>query len=215
MVVLYPLNSLLFRIRWHHLDRVPARGGVILAVNHNSYADTIFMARCVWQAGRIPRFLIKSGIFSRPVVGRAMSGAGQIPVYRGSADAAQSLQDAKDALDRGECVIIYPEGTITTDPDWWPMRAKTGVARLALLAPQVPVVPIGQYGTQFAIDTKHRRLRPFPRKPASASVGPAVDLDAYRGQAPSTDLLRKMTDEIMRAVTAEVAAIRGEQPPVR
>jgi 1-acyl-sn-glycerol-3-phosphate acyltransferase len=215
VVVLYPLNSALFRIRWHHLDRIPARGGVILAVNHNSYADTIFMARCVWQAGRIPRFLIKSGVFSKPVIGRAMTGARQIPVYRASADAALSLQDAKTALDDGECVIIYPEGTLTSDPDWWPMRGKTGVARLALMAPDAPVVPVGQYGTQFTLDSRRRRFRPFPRKTASASVGAPVDLSAYRGRAPSAELLRAVTDDIMAAVTVQVAAVRGEQRPPR
>lgn len=213
VVVLYPLDGMLFRIKWHHLDRMPAKGGVIVAVNHNSYADTILMARCIWQTGRIPRFLIKSGVFSKPVVGAVMRGAGQIPVYRGTTDAARSLQDAKAALDRGECVIIYPEGTITRDPDWWPMRAKTGIARLALLAPDAPVIPLGQWGAQFTLDTRHRHFRPIPRKPAGASVGPPVDLAAFHGQEPTSETLRKMTDEIMRAVTAEVAELRGEQPP--
>jgi 1-acyl-sn-glycerol-3-phosphate acyltransferase len=213
VLVLYPLNSMVFRINFRHLDRIPATGGVILAINHNSYADTIFMARLVWQSGRIPRFLIKSGLFHKPVIGAVLRGAAQIPVSRGTADAAQSLHAAKEALERGECIIIYPEGTITNDPQWWPMRAKTGIARLALLAPDVPIIPIGQWGTQFVLDTRHRRLRLVPRHPAIASVGAPVDLSAFRGREPSTDLHRQMTDEIMRAVTAELATLRAEQPP--
>jgi 1-acyl-sn-glycerol-3-phosphate acyltransferase len=212
VIVLYPLSSMLLRVRFRNLERVPATGSVIIAANHNSYADTIFMARLVWQAGRIPRFLIKSSLFSTPLVRTVLRSTRQIPVNRGTADAAQSLHEAKAALDRGECVIIYPEGTITSDPDWWPMRAKTGVARLALMAPDVPVLPVGQWGTQFMLDIRHRRFRPIPRKPATASVGPAVDLSAYRGAEPAADLLRRMTDEIMRAITAELADLRAASP---
>ena len=63
VVIIYPLVSAFFKIRWHHLDRMPARGGVLVAVNHISQADTTTMARLIWQSGRIPRFLIKSGVF--------------------------------------------------------------------------------------------------------------------------------------------------------
>ena len=213
VIVLYPLNSMLFRIRFPNLERIPETGGVIIAANHNSYADTIFMARLVWQAGRIPRFLIKSSLFDIPGMRALLRRTRQIPVNRGSADAAQSLHEAKAALDRGECVIIYPEGTITRDPDWWPMRAKTGVARLALMAPDVPVLPVAQWGTQFVLDIRRRRFRPLPRKTATASVGQPVDLSAYSGSEPTADLLRRMTDEIMAAVTAELADVRGEPVP--
>jgi 1-acyl-sn-glycerol-3-phosphate acyltransferase len=213
VVVLYPISSMLLRVRYRHLERVPAEGGVILAPNHNSYADTIFMARLAWQAGRLPRFLIKNSLFVKPGLRIVLRSTHQIPVNRGAVDAAQSLHEAKAALDRGECVIIYPEGTITSDPDWWPMRAKTGVARLALMAPDVPVLPVAQWGTQFLLDTRRRRFRPFPRKTATASVGPAVDLSAYRGAEPTAELLRRMTDEIMRAVTVELAELRGEPVP--
>jgi 1-acyl-sn-glycerol-3-phosphate acyltransferase len=213
VVVLYPISSALLRIRYRHLERVPETGGVIIAANHNSYADTIFMARLAWQAGRLPRFLIKSTLFTKPGLRILLGSTHQIPVNRGSADAARSLDAAKAALDRGECVIIYPEGTITPDPDWWPMRAKTGVARLALMAPDVPVLPVGQWGTQFLLDTRHRRFRPIPRKTASASVGEPLDLSGFRGAEPTADLLRRMTDEIMRAVTEELAELRGEPAP--
>jgi 1-acyl-sn-glycerol-3-phosphate acyltransferase len=213
VIVLYPISSALLRIRYRHLERVPETGGVIIAANHNSYADTIFMARLVWQAGRLPRFLIKSSLFTKPGVRIVLHRTRQIPVNRGTADAARSLHAAKAALDRGECVIIYPEGTITPDPKWWPMRAKTGVARLALMAPDVPVLPVGQWGTQFLLDTRQRRFRPIPRKAASASVGEPVDLSGFRGAEPTADLLRRMTDEIMRAITAELADLRGEPVP--
>jgi 1-acyl-sn-glycerol-3-phosphate acyltransferase len=213
VIMIYPFDGLLFKIRFANLDRIPARGGVILAVNHLSYIDTLVMARLTWASGRIPRFLIKSSLFDKPVIGTLFRGAGQIPVHRGTNDAQLSLRDAKSALDRGECVVIYAEGTITRDPDWWPMQAKTGVARLALMAPDAAVVPIGQWGAQFTFDSLRMRFRPFPRKPARASVAPPLDLSRFRGAEPDATVLRELTDEIMTAVRVEVARLRGERPP--
>ncbi|MCW2525341.1 MAG: plsC [Pseudonocardiales bacterium] len=214
VVLLVPLDSLLFKIDWRHQDRIPEKGGVLLVVNHLSYIDTILMARLVWSSGRIPRFLIKSGVFSKPIVGRVMKGSGQIPVHRGTSDAQKSLRDGAEALQRGECVIIYAEGTITQDPEWWPMQAKTGVARLALMAPDALVIPIGQWGPQFSFNSRARKFRPFPRKPSLASIGEPLDLDRFRGDdSPGQLTLRRMTDAIMEGVRDQVALLRGETAP--
>ena len=142
-----------------------------------------------------------------------MTGAGQIPVYRGSTDAHKSLMASVEALRRGECVVIYAEGTITRDPDWWPMQGKTGIARLALSVPETPVIPIGQWGAQFTLDSGRRRFRPFPRQTALASVGDPVDLRRFYEAEPSALVLREMTSAIMSAVRDEVAELRGEPAP--
>jgi 1-acyl-sn-glycerol-3-phosphate acyltransferase len=208
VIILYPLDAVFFKLRWHRLDRIPATGPVILAVNHNSQADTAAMARLVWQSGRIPRFLIKSGVFGWPIVGRVMKGAGQIPVYRNTKDADGALRDATRALQRGECVIIYPEGTITHEPDYLPMQGRTGVARLALSNPDVPVIPVGHWGAQHTLG-RRGRFRPVPRKRLHGHVGDAVDLSTFHGTEPSKEALRKMTDEIMRAVSEQVELARS------
>jgi 1-acyl-sn-glycerol-3-phosphate acyltransferase len=214
VIVVYPLVSLLFRRRWRGLDRIPATGPAIVAVNHISYADPLIFARFIWDAGRVPRYLAKASLFTLPFpLGRIVTGAGQIPVHRETADAAQALQAAVDALRRGEVVLIYPEGTVTRDPDFWPMQAKTGVARLALLAPGVPVVPVGQWGAQHFLDVYSRRFRPFPRKRITISAGAPVDLSDFAGSAPSSAVLHEMTDRIMLSIRDLVAEIRGEQPP--
>lgn len=212
VVLSYPITTAFFRLRWRNVDRMPATGGVLVAVNHISQADTLTMARLVWHSGRIPRFLIKHTVFGWPVLGRIMGGAGQLPVYRQSEHAADSLRDATKALQRGECVVIYPEGTITNDPDYWPMQAKTGVARLALSCPDVPVVPVGQWGAHRTLG-RRGRFRPIPRHRHEASVGEPLNLDRYRQAAPTGETLRAMTDEIMAAITSEVEQLRGETRP--
>ena len=214
VVILYPLDALLFRIRWRHLERIPApeSGGVIIAINHVSIIDTVLMARLVWQSGRVPRFLVKSGMFHTAVIGAVMRGAKQIPVYRGTADASQSLRDAVTALENGEAVVIYPEGTITKDPEQWPMQAKTGIARLVLLSPGTPVVPVGQWGAQRRPSA--RWWNHLGRRRAGASIGQPLDLSRYRGKEPTAEILREITDVIMEAVRVQVAELRGEPAPV-
>jgi 1-acyl-sn-glycerol-3-phosphate acyltransferase len=213
VVVLFPIDSLLFRIRWHHLERMtpPSEGGVIIAINHVSHVDTVLMARFVWQSGRVPRFMIKAGLFDKPILGQIMTGAGQIPVQRGTTDAASSLDDAVTALERGEAVVIYPEGTTTKDPANWPMEGKTGIARLVLLCPDIPVVPVGQWGAQKRTGLSFERF--LKRRTCEASVGEPLDLSPFRGAEPEAATLREITDTIMSAVRDEVAVLRGEPAP--
>jgi 1-acyl-sn-glycerol-3-phosphate acyltransferase len=213
VVVLYPLDGLLFRIRWLGLDRMPppGTGGVIIAMNHLSHIDTILMARLVWQAGRIPRFLVKSGLFHTFGLSVIVKGARQIPVYRGTQDAAASVREAVVALEQGEAVVFYPEGTITKDPAQWPMQGRTGIARLVLLTPDVPVIPVGQWGAQLRPSLPW--WRKLGRRHVAASVGEPVDLARFRGCEPTSETLREMTDVIMDAVREQVAAVRGEPAP--
>jgi 1-acyl-sn-glycerol-3-phosphate acyltransferase len=212
--VIYPLDTVLFKLRWRGTEHVPQTGGVLMVANHVSYIDPIVFARFVWDCGRVPRFLAKASLFDAFFVGRVMGGAGQIPVHRGGADARSSLRDGVAALERGECVCIYPEGTVTRDPDWWPMLSKTGVARLALAA-DVPVVPVAQWGPQQSVDWYAKKFRLFPRKTAVCQAGPAVDLSAYRGRPVTTDLLREVTDVLMAAVRDLLGEVRGETPPAK
>lgn len=212
VMVIYPFDGLLFKLRWRGTEHVPKSGGVILVANHLSYADPLPFVRFVWDSGRIPRILVKAGLFRSKLTGPVMRGAAQIPVHRGSTGAGDSLRDAVAALERGEAVCIYPEGTVTRDPDWWPMQAKTGVARLALQT-DVPVVPIAQWGAQFFYDRYNHKLSLLPRKRIQISAGPPVDLSEHRGKPVTADLLREVTDVIMRAVREELGTIREQTPP--
>ncbi len=213
VVIIWPLVPVFFKVRWRGQEHLPATGGVLVATNHVSYADPLVFARYIWDSGRVPRFLAKEELFRVFFVGRMLTGAAQIPVSRGSAEAEQSLQHAVAALERGECVCIYPEGTVTRDPEFWPMAARTGVARLALTA-DVPVVPVAQWGPQRSVDVYRRRFRLLPRQEAHCVAGPPVDLSAYRGRPLTAELLREVTDVIMTGIRDQLALLRNEPAPV-
>jgi 1-acyl-sn-glycerol-3-phosphate acyltransferase len=207
-----PPTTVLFRRTYRDIERVPETGPAIVVINHVSYIDPLLVIRFVYDSGRVPRFLAKSGLFKIFIFGRILRGTGQIPVYRGTVEAGESLRDAEAALKADDVVVIYPEGTVTRDKDWWPMRAMTGAARLAL-STDVPVIPVAQWGAQYSVDWYARRFRPFPRKKVVFQAGPPVDLSQFRGKPLTSGLLREATDHIMRAVRDQLAAIREETPP--
>jgi 1-acyl-sn-glycerol-3-phosphate acyltransferase len=212
VVLIKPTVALLFKTRWRGSEHLPRSGGAIVVSNHVSQADFATLAVYVWDSGRIPRFLIKHSLFRIFGVGRLLRGAKQIPVVRGSSAARQSLDEAVAALGRGECVCIYPEGTVTRDPAFWPMQPRTGVARLAL-STDAPVVPVAQWGPQLALDVERHKIRPFPRREAWCVAGPPIDLSAYRDRPLTAELLREVTDLIMGKVRDQLAEVRGEPAP--
>lgn len=193
------------------LDRIPREGGIILAANHVSVADPFAIALFVDQAGRRPRFMAKASLFRIPVAGALLRGLGQIPVHRYTADAKLSLSAAADAVRSGEIVVIYPEGTTTHDSDYWPMQARTGVARLAIET-GAPVVPVGQWGSQEFLG-RRGRFRPFPRKTLHVRAGAPVPLHAWSGAKMDAQTLRECTDAIMTEITTLVAQIRELPAP--
>jgi 1-acyl-sn-glycerol-3-phosphate acyltransferase len=208
----YPLCRGLSRRENKGTERIPRQGGALLVMNHVSHIDPMFDAVFVHKLRRVPRFLAKESLFRPFLVRQVMYGSGQIPVYRGSADAKDSLRDANAALVDGKLVVIYPEGTITKQPEGWPMYARTGVARLAL-ENDVPVLPVARWGTREILDGYHRKFRPFPRHDVTTVVGEPVDLSAYRGQPATTQVLREVTDLLMAEVVKLVAQVRGATPP--
>lgn len=198
---------------WHNQDKIPADGGCIIAANHISYVDPFALGLYVLEAGRTPMYLAKSSLFEHPLTKRIFIGANQIPVYRGTADASNALSAAVESLKRGDCLLIYPEGSATRDPDCWPMKARTGVARLALET-GVPVIPVAQWGPQkiWKYKAKLPNVRP-PRKQVSLTAGDPIDLSAYLGRPIDNDLLHEVTEVIMARITELLMTLRGGNPP--
>lgn len=211
--IVRPILMLLTKRDWHGTEHLPPVGtGVVMAPNHLSHIDPFTFAHFLWDNGRAPRFLGKESVFRIPVLGRIVAACGQIPVYRDSTDAVHAFSAAVAAVDRGECVGIYPEGTITRDPQLWPMTGKSGAARVALQT-GCDVIPVAQWGPQELLPPYGSRPRPFPRKTVRVTAGPPVDLDDLRGKPITKELLQEATDRILDAITAELAKIRGEEPP--
>lgn len=208
-----PFLALVGRRVWSGGEYLPRDTGFIAVANHISTLDPLSVGHFLHDNGAPPRFLAKAELFRVPVLGAIFRGADQIPVERGTNRAGNSLEAAQKALEKGECVMIFPEGTLTDDPDLWPMRAKTGVARLAL-ATGKPVVPIAQWGTQDVIPPdKSRLILSRKRRSLHVVAGPAVDLSEYLGKPVTSRVLREVTDLIMGEVTALLSQVRGEQPP--
>lgn len=201
------------RHTWQGAEHIPATGGAIVAANHLSQTDPLVLAHFVYNAGRVPHFLTKASVLSAPVIGRPLRATGQIPVRRGTLDAVKALDEAVAAVDDGHLVVVYPEGTTTRDPDFWPMHARTGVARLAL-ATGAPVIPVAQWGAQRLQDPVAHRVRPRPRTPVTVLAGPPMDLSDWRRRTdPDRAELAALADSIMERVRELLADIRGEQPP--
>ncbi len=209
-----PAVSLLAKIRFHHEEKLPRTGSYVLAVNHNSEFDPLVVAVGVWRLGRAPRFMAKESLFRIPVLGAAMRATGMVPVARSSssASAKQTLTAARDIAADGRGVIVYPEGTLTRDPDLWPMRGKTGAVRLALES-GVPLIPAVQWGVQ-EIMPRYGKLRLFPfRKPVDIVFGDPIDLSDFVGHEREASQLAKATDIVMARLSEMLGELRGETPP--
>lgn len=201
------------RRRWSGTEHLPTAGGFLVAANHVSMIDPLTLALYLWDNGHAPKILAKDSLFSVPVVGRVLAASGQIPVRRGTAEAGHSLAAAEDALRAGDCVVVFPEGTLTRDPDLWPMVGRTGVARLAL-ATRVPVVPVAQWGAQDLLARYGKVLRPVPRKTVTVVAGPPVVLDDLYDRVLDAAVLREATDRVTDAITGLLEGVRGEPAPV-
>jgi 1-acyl-sn-glycerol-3-phosphate acyltransferase len=160
-------------------------------------------------AGRRPRFLAKRELFDNWLVGAALRGAGQIPVDRGSGDRTP-LDAAVRALEGGEVVVVYPEGTTTTtNEDFSPGKGKTGAVRLALQT-GVPILPVATWGGQYVWRKAGRQSLAFGR-PIWLRAGDPVDLGT-RDEEPSAREVRALTNDLMRRLTELTAALGARYP---
>jgi 1-acyl-sn-glycerol-3-phosphate acyltransferase len=199
---------------WRYQNKVPQTGGVIFVANHISNADPLAVGQFLAFSGRWPRFLAKASVFKIPVVGRIIAACGQIPVQRDSEKSKDALIAAAQAIEQGRALVIYPEGTITRDPDLWPMRGKTGAARLAFTT-GCPVVPIGQWGAQELMPGRTPRFpKLFPRKTLRLAAGDLVSFDDLLQKPVTAATLDEATTRIMDAITVLVAELREATPPV-
>ena len=198
---------------WEGAHHIPKTGGCIVASNHASNIDPITLAQYIYvEAGRGPSILAKDSLWKNPVLRKVMNATRMIPVHRNTAGAGNSLSSAIKALNAGQCIAIFPEGTHTKNKDLWPMRGKTGVARLAL-ATGVPVIPVAQWGVHDVLPQGAKFPKLFPRKKVWLKAGPAIDLAALVADKEESEAIVEGTAIVMREITELLAQLRAEEPP--
>lgn len=200
---------------WIDGEKIPATGGCVIALNHVSHIDPLMAAHFIYDHGRLPRYLAKSGLFSNKALGAFLRAVGQIPVKRLSSDARGAYAAAVAAVNKGECVVVYPEGTLTRDPGLWPMTGKSGAARIAMET-SCPVIPVAHWGVQDILAPYAAVPHLVPRKTVTFKAGDPVPLDDLRtahDASPETRFVTEATDRIMTAITDLLEDIRGSNAP--
>jgi 1-acyl-sn-glycerol-3-phosphate acyltransferase len=198
-----------FNWRFEGLEHVPPEGPTLIAANHISYFDPLAHAYFLVKSHRIPRYLAKSELYEQWLLKRVLEGAHQIKVIRGSGDTSP-VDNARKALNHGECVVIYPESTVTHNPDFSPMQGKTGIARLTL-ATGVPVLPIAVWGSQHVWQKDGARSLKFGR-PIWLKGGPAMDFSQYADGVNDEDTLHTVTGHVMDELARLVVDLRSRYP---
>ncbi len=206
-----PALNLLMGKDWQGMEKLPS-GGYIVVSNHVTELDPLAVAHAVYMGGNTPHFLAKDSLFKVPVLGGLLRGLKQIPVIRDQRESHKSLEIAREVLQEGGAIIIYPEGTLTRDPELWPMRAKSGAARLAL-STGAPVIPITHWGVQDFLPPYAKAPRLLPRKRYRLVVGDPVELDDLRAKPLGRRVLAEATERIEDSLSAGVAQLRGEAAP--
>ena len=208
-----PILNLVGRREWRGVENIPKIGAAIAVCNHISYVDPLVFTHFLYDNGRAPRYLGKASLFKLPIIGRVLSGTGQIPVERETSGASNSLVHAIALLKSGHLLGVYPEGTLTRDENYWPMKAKTGIARLAILT-QVPVIPCAQWGAQKLLPAYSKKLKLFPRAKFQVVAGSPLEFSKWKGRVEDPVALEEATAYVMSAVTRLLEQLRGESAPL-
>jgi 1-acyl-sn-glycerol-3-phosphate acyltransferase len=210
-----PIFGAMVKLKIKPGSTLPAEGPFILAPNHYSEIDPIVMGVVVWKMHRTPRFLAKASLFRVPALGWLLRFTGQIPVEReAGAKLGEPLQAATRLAERGQGVIVYPEGTLTRDENLWPMEGKSGAVRMAL-EQGIPLYPAAHWGTHHWMGHYAKKIRLFPRTTINVVLGDPMDLSKYQGKPVTREVLSEATAELMTRIAALVGSLRGEKPPAQ
>lgn len=194
------------------MEHIPKSGPAIVASNHVSYADVLFLSQFLFVNGRAPRYIGKKSLFDIPFIGRILYAAGQIPVDRQSQDASKALDHAIASLNAGHLIGVYPEGTLTRDENLWPMVAKTGIARLAIIT-ETPVIPVVAWNMHKVLPPYSKRVHIWPKTKVIFRAGEPIDLSRWYGKFDEQEALAEATAHVMKTLTVMLEEIRGESAP--
>ncbi|WP_417564547.1 lysophospholipid acyltransferase family protein [Microbacterium sp.] len=212
--IVVPILGVFARIEIRGAEKLPRTGPFVLAVNHHSEIDPLIVAAAVWRIGRAPRFMAKESLFRVPVLGWALRATGMVPVARAATAAAarETIKHSRELVEHGRGVIVYPEGTLTRDPDLWPMRGKSGAVRLAMSG-EIPLIPMAQWGAQDLMP-RYGKLRLWPlRKHMIVLVGDPIDMSEFVRTRSQPATIGRATTKTMDAVAELLSQLRGTPAP--
>ncbi len=210
--VLIPIFELFIKFVIVDGEKVPKSGAFVLSPNHLTNLDPVIVGRVIWKLGRAPRFLAKSSLFTVPFLGWLLRESGQVPVERtGMVRGSDPLAAGELIAKNGLAVVVYPEGSLTRDPEYWPMRGKYGAVRMALEV-GVPLIPVAHWGDQKILPPYSGGFHPFPRTPVTVKFGDPVDLSKFAGKPVDSAMLQEATGLLMQAITDLLGELRGETP---
>ena len=208
-----PLLKIISKPVWRGVENIPRSGPMIAICNHISYVDPLIFAHFLYGNGRAVRFLGKASLFRLPVIGWVLRRAGQVPVEREvKGSSAVVLSHAVAFLEGGHCLGIYPEGTLTHDKDHWPMVAKTGLARIAVLT-KAPVIPCAQWGAMEILAPYSKLPKLWPRTKVTVIAGKPLDFSPWYGKEDDHAAMVEATAYAMSAITHLLEQARGESAP--
>ncbi|HEY4898794.1 MAG TPA: lysophospholipid acyltransferase family protein [Candidatus Nanopelagicaceae bacterium] len=211
--ILIPLVKLISKRDWRGTQNIPRSGPMIAISNHISYVDPLILTYFLYNNGRAVRFLGKASLFKLPIIGWILRHAEQVPVEREiKGTAAVALPHAIAFLNAGHCLGVYPEGTLTRDEKLWPMRAKTGLARLAVMT-KAPVIPCAQWGAQEILEPYSKVPKFWPRTKVTVLAGQPLDFSPWFGKEDDHLAMVQATEYAMAAITSLLEEIRGESAP--
>ena len=207
-----PFLLLVGRYRVQNVERLPTSGPFIMAANHITDFDPLVTAYTLWHHGRVPHYLAKASLFKAPVIGWAFRVTGQVAVERAARGQQGTIAQGERLITEGLALVIYPEGTLTRDPDLWPMRGKSGAVRIALET-GVPLIPAAHWGAQKILPRWGKRISLFPRKTVDIVIGEPLDLSRWQGRQMDAKALAEATLFVMQAITELLEGLRGETAP--
>lgn len=197
----------------HGLENLPAEGPAVIAAYHASLFDPLLVALAIWDNGRFPHFMAKDSLF-KGALGKILLSLGQIPVIRHTDSASAALVHAREALEDGEVVVVYTDGTLTKDPDLWPGTGKSGAARLALET-GAPLIPVAHWGANKVMPRRSKLIRPRPHARVTVIFGPPIDLTGFSLQEPGSTSLREATSLVQATLARLVAGLSRRPLPER
>lgn len=211
--ILIPFIRLAGKYRVHHAERIPQSGPFILTANHITNFDPLVTGYTLWHHGRMPHYLAKASLFRSPLVGWFFRRTGQVEVERAARGHNNTIAQGERIVNEGLALVIYPEGTLTRDPELWPMRGKAGAVRIALET-GVPLIPAAHWGAQRILPRWSKRISLFPRKTVDIVIGEPLDMSRWAGKPLNAATLSEATQYVMQAITVLLEGLRGETAPV-